>query len=201
MRIVSFYVSKDTDGLWKFSSVFHIFSISWFKKKSFFVFFWSLCWMLSLKTYWCFAVCQCFRIEDLSWCEALWLWWGNASQAVLLGDGGGHGLFHGETLHLLWAICLLTENSVSWENIVWPPALGYVSIWLLAFGVCDWKGVTGSEEGWRFLCSVDRHHSFSFLSLIAQPRLPMCLKCLFLKSILQGGRGATDWTFVSPPDS
>lgn len=123
-----------------------------------------------------------------SWCEALWLWHGIDSQASLMGGGAASGLFHGETLKynctFTLGYCLLIQNSVSWENIVPPPALGCIS--------CDWHLQTGTgrghEEGW-FLSSVDRHHSVSFFSLIVHPCLPMCLKCSLLKSTLQGYGG------------
>lgn len=89
--------------------------------------------------------------------------------------------------HLLWTICLFIENSCFLREYYSASCLG-ICIWLLALEVWDWKRVVGSREGWRLACSVDTHHStVPFLSLVAQPHLPVFLECLFLLGVGSGG--------------
>lgn len=135
------------------------------------------------------AVCPHFRIEGWSWCEAPCLV-GCCLPGCVIGGWRCWWVFHGGslkctspfTLNYLLVnreFCFLREYCLT-------SCLG-IYIWLLALEVWDQKRVVGSREGWRLVCSVDTHHSVPFLSLVAQPHLPVCLECLFLLGVGEWG--------------
>lgn len=188
MSVVSLHVCNDTDDFWNFSSVLPIVSISWFFKKSCFNFDLHIeCFFFLIYCY--VAVCPHFRIEGWSWCEAPCLV-GCCLPGCVIGGWRCWWVFHGGslkctspfTLNYLLVnreFCFLREYCLT-------SCLG-IYIWLLALEVWDQKRVVGSREGWRLVCSVDTHHSVPFLSLVAQPHLPVCLECLFLLGVGEWG--------------